>query len=845
METLLDLLSDIRRLDEREAIRFTDGFRTQRLSYREVYDRIGGFVRILDERGFQKGDRLLLWGENRPEWAVVFWGCVARGVAAVPIDLHSSPRLVQRLQEEVKARLLVHGEAVEAEAVEAERLSFEQVADLERDGSFQASEVSSNDIVEIVYTSGTTGEPKGVVHRHRNICANLRAFREGINRYRNRLRPFQPVRVLDLLPLSHMFGQSLGLFIPVLLEGAAVFMLDLHPGEVVETIRRERASALVCVPRLLSILQHEVARRFKIADGEEAQQAGLLRRVWQHRKVHAAFGWKFWFIVVGGARVEPEMEAFWSRLGFGVVQGYGLTEASPVVALNHPLRARAGSLGKALEGQEVKIAPDGEILVRGESIVSDYYGGGETEKVTRDGWLHTGDIGEMDAEGRLYYKGRKKEVIVTSEGLNVFPQDVEAVLDRFPEVRESAVVGLRRNGNEQVHAVLVLSDPVADPEALVQRANRELEAHQRIRGWTVWSRECLPRTASTFKIKRHEVANRLAGEGPQAEPEAVGVEGVLAGLTGRAASKLKAEHHLAEDLGLSSLELVDLLAAMEAHCGVTLDEEAFTRLSTVGDLKTWVERAEPGEEAGVARIAGRSRMARGPVRLPRWPRFWPVHWIRIGALEGMLLPFLRLYLNLSVDGGAHLKDIRPPVLFAANHTSHLDTPAILSALPATLRRRLTPAMRQNYFQAYFHPERFSLPERVGKGIQYWMVCGLLNAFPLPQDAGGVRQALKYMGHLTDRGLCPLVFPEGRRTTDGKFQPFQAGIGLMALRLQVPVVPVHIQGLFEALPPGRFWPRPGAARVSIGRPIRFKAGQGYREVARQVEAAIREIEPDDA
>ncbi len=851
METLLDLLSDIRRLDRREAIRFTDGYRTRKLSYREVYDRIGGVVRMLDERGFQKGDRLLLWGENRPEWVAVFWGCLARGVAVVPIDFHSSPRLVRRVQAEVEAKLLVHGQAVEAEAVKAERLSFDGVGELEGDGLFQVSGVSADDVVEIVYTSGTTGEPKGVVHRHRNICANLRAFQGRIQGYRNRLRIFQPIRVLDLLPLSHMFGQSLGLFIPVLLEGAAVFMLDLHPGEIVETLRRERASALVCVPRLLSSLQHEVERRFALLVDEE-KQAGFLRRVWRHRHVHAALGWKFWFLVVGGARVDPEMETFWSRLGFAVVQGYGLTEASPVVALNHPFRTRVGSLGKALEGQEVKIAPDGEILVRGESIVSEYYGGGETEWVAEDGWLHTGDIGEMDAEGRLYYKGRKKEVIVTAEGLNVFPQDVEAALDRFPEVVECAVVGLHRNGDEQVHAVLVLSDPPGDPDTLVQKANRELEPHQRIRGWTVWPEGRLPRTASTFKVRRHEVAARLAGGERRAEPEATGVEGVLAGLTGREASELKAAHRLAEDLGLSSLDLVDLVSALEADYGVTLDEEALAQLSTVGELRAWVRQAGgvPGVAAGgtpvseggpgpAAHGASERVETAGPVRVPRWPRFWPVRWIRTAALEGMVLPFLRFYINLSVEGISHLSGVRAPVLFAANHASHLDAPAILAALPKSLRRRLAPAMRQNYFQAYFHPERFSFPERVGRAVQYWIVCGLLNAFPLPQEAGGVRRALKTMGGLTDQGFCPLVFPEGRRTTDGKLQPFRAGIGLMAVRLGIPVVPIHIRGLFEVLPVHRTWPLPCPVRVTIGRPLHLK-GRDYAAAARQVEAAIQEM-----
>src|SRR5207244_2492887 len=198
----------------------------------------------------------------------------------------------------------------------------------------------------------------------------------------------------------------------------------------------------------------------------------VLLRILRSRKIHSAFGWKFWAFVTGGARVDPELEEFWGRLGFLVVQGYGLTEASPVVAVNHPFDAKRGSLGKVLPGVEVKIAPDGEILVRGESITTE-----------DGGWFHTGDLGMIDREGRLYYRGRKKDLIVTPEGLNVHPEDVEHTLNQLPEIRESAVVGVRRNGHEQVHAALILKDPNADVESVVGRSNERLETHQRTRSW--------------------------------------------------------------------------------------------------------------------------------------------------------------------------------------------------------------------------------------------------------------------------------------------------------------------------------------------------------------------------
>jgi long-chain acyl-CoA synthetase len=205
--------------------------------------------------------------------------------------------------------------------------------------------------------------------------------------------------------------------------------------------------------------------------------------------VHRAFGPKFWAAVVGAAPLEPALEEFWSRLGFLVIQGYGLTETAPIVSLNHPFAARRGSVGKALPGVEVKIAPDGEILVRGDNVTRGYYGAGqETSEAFEDGWLHTGDIGELDANGQLFVRGRKKEMIVTPEGLNVFPEDVERVLSEQPGVVDCAVVGLAQGGEERVHAVVVV-DPGTDTERIVRTANARLADHQRIRGISVWSSE--------------------------------------------------------------------------------------------------------------------------------------------------------------------------------------------------------------------------------------------------------------------------------------------------------------------------------------------------------------------
>ncbi len=822
MQTLLEVLAEIRRLDSREALRFYNGFRTWKITYRDLYGQIAAFVAYLDRAGLKKGDRLLIWSENRPEWVCVFWGCVARGVHVVPVDYRSSTDLVQRIHGEVQAQLIVTGEAVHGDGLSSPRFSMTELSGLTAQAGFEASEISPDDVVEIVYTSGTTGDPMGVVHRHKNICANLTPIQSEMRKYEQWARPFQPVRILDMLPLSHLFGQSLGIFIPPLLGGGAVFMSELHASAILHAIRHERVSVLVSVPKLLRNLEHEVERKFHPSNIPAKRKGipGILERWWRYRKVHAGLGFKFWALVVGGAEVNAEVESFWTRLGFLVVQGYGLTESSPVVALNHPFNARSGSIGKPLHGQEVSIGPDGEILVRGESVIHDYVGAraGEQGRIDEQGWLHTGDIGEIDGEGRLYYKGRKKEMIVTSDGLNVYPQDVESVLNAVPQVKESAVVPVRRDGEEQVHVALILRDASADPAAIVAEANRRLESHQRIQSWSIWPEEDFPRTTSTMKVKRGEVALRIANGQTAGKTE--GAESIL--------TRFRSGASQAGDLGLSSLERVELLSELENHYGVEVDERRFAEVSTIGELNTLLH--EVGKEPAPAERA----------LLPRWNRSFPARALRFAIVQTVILPLFRGLLTLEVHGIENLKALKAPVLFASNHQSHLDTPAIFAALPLNWRYRVSPAMSQDYFRAWLEPRATSWRNRLATMFEYFLVTGIFNAYPLPQRMAGVRRALKYTGELIDRGYCPLVFPEGKRTPDGSLQPFKTGIGLMATRLRTPVVPIHIAGLFEIYSIHDSWPKRGTVRVTLGTPLHFEDDSNEEAATRAVEEAIQRM-----
>ena len=829
MRTLQDLLAEIERLGNREAIVHNRGFRTTRWTYRDLFRHIQGVMAHFDERGLEPGDRILLWGENRPEWLATFWAAVARGVTVVPMDFRSSATLVSRVQNEVDAKLLVHGSTVDvSKRLTLPRLALENVTALTglvSNEKLDPTHVEPSDIVQIIYTSGTTGEPKGVVHRHRNLVANLTPIRNEAQKFTLTMRPFQPIRVLDLLPSSHVFGQFTGLFVPIMIGGAVAFMDEVHPSAIIDTVRRERISILSTVPRFLTSLRAELERRFDLDPTLPSSGGGImggLHRWWRHRTVHSEFGWKFWAILSGGARLPAADEDFWLRLGFVVVQGYGMTETSSLVTTNHPLHPKKGSLGKAVGNQQIKLGNDGEILVRGDNVSLEYFGQTPTP---RDPWLHTGDIGEIRDDGVLYYKGRKKDVIVGADGVNVHPADVEAALNRQPEVKEAVVVGRASERGDVVHAVLLMR--TGDAESAVRNANTELEAHQRVQEWSVWLNDDFPRTDSTFKIRRHEILAQLAAPSEPEPKSGSGTRAILAKQLGRDENELGDSQRLSEELGLTSLDRVELLTHLERELGRELSESDMAAVETVGELEAWTARASSTPSSERSPLDG----------LARYARIAPVRFVRTMFREGVIRPLFHHYLPLTVEG--NLEDVRGPVIFAANHQSNLDTLAVLTALPYGWRRAIAPVIQQEYFDAYLE-RNGSLREKIAAALQYWLALVLVNAFPLPRSGTGTRAPMRFAGLLADQGYSILIFPEGRLTRDGSMGPFKPGVGLLAMRLKLPVIPIHLDGLFAILSYRDRWPKPGPVRVHVGKPIHFDESESFENAARRVEAAVRDL-----
>jgi long-chain acyl-CoA synthetase len=848
-QSLIDYLREYPKHARSTAFVQRSGYRTSRWSYLEIAGLANQCAREFERLGIAPGDRILLWGQNSAEWVAAFFGCILCGAVAVPMDQGATADFARRVAVQVGAKLVLTDieKILISEQWSVMALDSLREAVGAHPSEFYASPpLNRSSIAQIIFTSGATAEPKGVVISHGNILANLEPLEAGMQPYLKWERLVHPLRFLDLVPVSHVFGQFMGVWIPPLLGGCVHFQDSLNPSEIISTIRRERVSVLIAVPRVLEALQGKIERDLDAQgtletfrqDFEAAENGSFLRRMWRFREIHRRFGWKFWAVISGGATLEPGTERFWGRTGFAAIQGYGLTETTSLVSVNHPFRIGQGSIGKVLKGREVKLDASGEILVRGENIAAGYWEDKETLAVAKNGadagWFRTGDLGALDAEGNLYFKGRKKNVIVTAAGMNVFPEDLEGLLRREPEVKDCVVVGLERGGNAEPCGVLLLRDEtrIKHPRhaaGIVARVNESLAEYQRMRTWFLWPEADFPRT-STGKPKLTEIRASVEaqwgnGNGAGNWPTTTGGIGELISRLHGGSNEVDPNANLESDLHLSSLDRVELLGALEDRYQVDVNETRFASARTVGELETLVRGSSP---------------VRSEFAFPRWAQRWPVTWVRTFFYYLLTWPATHLMAHPRISGRENLRRVKGPVLVISNHVIYLDVGFVLAALPIRLRHRLAVAMGGERLAGMRKPpaEWFFL-RRWFHHMKYFLVVSLFNVFPLPKKSG-FRESFRFAGDLADRGWNILVFPEGDLTPDGKLQPFRAGVGLLASNLKLPVVPIRIDGAYEIREARSKFNRPGRIRIHIGKPVEFPAGLDAKEIARVLEQCVAEL-----
>ena len=807
--------------------------RWERLSYRELLIRVEAVARLWQERGMVPGQRVLLCAANSPEWVVAYLAASTLGLSVVPLDPQTRPGELWGLAQFANAQVLLTVEAIWRGAADTRPAGIEGF-DIMRGGllfgladdnlpvptgPWQAPQLDAGMTASILFTTGTAVAPRGALLSHRSLLADLLALAEV-------QRLYETDQMLSLLPLHHGLEFTGGLLMSLWAGATTTYLETLNSREILTTIRATGTTALLAVPRLLKILADRILR----LEGGTGTPPASLRALR--------------LIVSGGAPLDPELfDLYQQRLGITPHEGYGLTEAGPIVSVNPPGKARRGSVGQVLPGVEVRIGdPDaagiGEILVRGPNLMAGYLDQPElSAEVLREGWLYTGDLGYLDAEGYLFVSGRSKDLIVTGAGKNVYPEEVEALYRELPHVAELGVVGVRsaRTLSEEVHGVVVLERASAEAgeEALKQRAyqiSSTLPTYQRIQRLHLWRRP-LPRRedgeldrqalAAQLQGERHLVSERI-----DVVPWERQVYQLLSRLTGLTTGEVMAHSEIPVDTLLDSLMAVELVALLEQWAGKPL-EGVVRHHRTLREMLELLQPALEGQEwAGApeehywSSVVGAAGTGGGP---------------QAGLLQGIFWrsggPLLGSYLSLECEGQEHLPQDRP-YLIAANHLSHLDAPCLLLALKGQAAG-LSLAVPRGYAQQ--------------PGLKNRLVHALLNAVPVDRREGFPASLIRLRQALGPRRPL-LIFPEGSRSAGGKLQPFKPGVGLLALELGVPVVPAHIRGTYEALPKGNTRPQRQPVHLRFGAALevapyaarrpQLNSYEVYREIA---EALHRRIE----
>jgi len=873
-EHLGTLVEDFRRYGREIAIVRYEGVRRRTATYGDIAEQALRFAAWLQQHSIGLGDRVVLWGENSAEWIAAYHGCILRGVLIVPLDAYGSIDFATRVVNDVQPKLAV-GDALLISQLPSgiPRIEFEKwVGSLpeERGGAFAG--LGRETPLQILFTSGTTGDPKGIVHTHGNVLASIGPIEDAAQRYLRYERFVHPLRFLHTLPLSHVFGQTMGLWIPPIFRAHVHFESRLVAPRLVETIHAERISVLAAVPRIFGLLKtHLESSHADLADRIAAARGmSPWKKWWVFRDVHGEFGLKFWALISGGGALAPAVEQFWNGLGFVLVQGYGMTETTALITLNHPFHVAHGTVGKPLPGREVKIGPDGEVLVRGPMISNTTWSGGELRR-REDDWLATGDLAEEEPTGELRFVGRKSEVIVTATGVNIHPEDLESAIEVQPGISACAVVAVVTPSGPEPCAVLAMRGSDDQAPAAIENANSQLADFQRVRRWVLYPEPDLPRN-STGKVRRKAVAAWLqevqsAEAGTSSAAKAFSAShdwlvALIANITGETPHSSRDDLRLDEDLHLDSLGRVQLAAAIEQKLGMPPESALLEDVQTLGELRSLVScGAEPLSPAqhvpqparSLASDAGphsdripaatsqpssashetpnpalapaQPQPRKSTFLYPRWPWLRPVQWLRAAFVEIAVRPLVRLLAKPRVSAPPSLQaDVSEPMLIICNHVSTYDGPLVQYALPGPMRRRIAAAMSGEMLEDFRH---FRNPEwHAGRRgfylpgpLAWFALTTLFNVFPLPRSRD-FQRSFAHAGKALDSGFHVLVFPEGTRSATGQLAGFRPGIGLLVKQAKAPVLPIALRGLGELKARGRGWFRSGKIEISVGSPIRF-------------------------
>ena len=824
-ETLGDFLDWVaNRYAARPALLYKASLKTEVWTYEDLRERADRIACLLRDAGVRKGDRVALWGPNSPWWVASYFGILRNGSIIVPLDARSSKEFVDRVIGQSEPKLAIIGAAIAGRwEHDIPAVTFESIAaspDVARPATLPR--VSGDDLAEIIFTSGTTGSPKGVMLTHNNLCSNVQSV--------NQVFPAGPdFRPLSILPLSHLLEQTCGMLLALRGGTAIAYARALQPAAIQRDMAEYRVSTMVLVPRILSLFMDAIERGVH-AQGRDrqwraacavAEYLPMWARRLVFRNVIQSFGGRLRFLVTGGAPLEPELEHKWELLGIAILQGYGSTETSPIITASSLDDRRPRSVGKALPGTEVKLGADGEIVVKGPNVMQGYWKNQQaTEAALADGWYHTGDLGEIDAEGRLYLKGRKKNMIVLENGMNVFPEDLEEVLQAHQSVIEAVVMPVPSQFGPQIHAVLLLAGHGGGPTdvgAIIRDTNAQLAPHQQIRSFEVWPEADFPRT-HTAKVKRPEVAKYVLSEKrgealsqPQTTLKAAKkprLTQVLADVLGVPAAELTPET-LVQEAGLDAAGQVQLGRAVEDRLGMFIDDSKIGPQTTVADMEADLSADNPS----------------GEHLYPLWPFSRRIRGVR-GRLQQPFFAAQHAYLMQRVEGVDELETLPLPAIFVMRYDSLLDAPVALGSMPERIRERIgiSTTWKTDHRRSW-----------VGAAV------GLtFNSFRY-SPRGSLHATLVHAAGLLDHNWSILFMLRPEPGADGRPGSISTSIGLLAAEFRVPVVPVGVTGLPGAGSRWRVSRRCGVT-VRFAEPLFQEAGLSYQSVEMAVERVVQGTYP---
>ena len=858
-ETMVALLDEMaERHDHAVALRFLeeDGF--SRITFIEWREASASCAARLAARGIAKGDRVLLAGENRPAWPIAYFGIMRAGGIAVPVDPKWTAAQLENVVRSSGAKVAMFAGDVPAGLELQKRMPSLEVMNLDDsvvdDRRLEPPNVGvePSDLASIIYTSGTTGEPKGVMLTHDNFTSLLAGITPLFF-----LRPTDGV--LSVLPLHHTFEFSCGLLLPMSSGATINYIGELTADRLSEGLEKGHITGMVGVPALWQMLERRMRqsidergglakRGFDLAlelNRMLGKSVGIDAGKLFFGSVHSRLGGNVRYLISGGSALPKSTADIFAGLGLKLSEGYGLTEAAPVLTVAKATpKSHVGQVGKPIPGIEIKIADEdkdgiGEVLARGPNVMQGYYGndGATKDVIDDDGWLHTGDLGKIDKRGQLVLSGRSKDVIVSSSGENVYPDDVEDMLGDVKHIDELSIVGLDKGENEVVACIAVpLGDdetPRAEAHARAMRSLKDaiakLPRHCQPAVVHLYDAE-LPKTV-TRKVKRSEVKiilERLAtaSRAPRidgmridhgADGRLAAVQHAVATIAGRKPADITPSLSLSADLGFDSLMAMELQVALERQLDVSIDNEQLSRVETVDDLVR-LTGSRPVRSTAII-----ERRDAEPIALPP-----PVASMAKTLLTKAQMGFYRNVMKPEVFGRAFIPHNRNTIV-VSNHSSHLDMGFVKFALGSYGSDVVSLAAADYFFAGRWRKTYFDQLTN-------------LQAFDRKTN---LRQALRQTGDTIRGGKTVLMFPEGTRSKDGVIHDFKATLGHLSLSTRTDILPVYLRGTYESWPKGRRVPTRRDIAAYIGPPLeiehleRLTQGMKFSNACRAVARLARE------